>query len=115
VQKSVFARSCNNDLGNRSLWRHPDRAVSCARSRLDLAQRLVCQARNVEDASLDFKSLWALSRNGIKFTSIMGAYKGRVNLRQRRKRFAKEQRIKALATTKKQPTSPRGATQQGTT
>jgi hypothetical protein len=32
----------------------------------------------------------------------MGAYKGRVNLRQRKKRFVKEQRLKAAAATKKE-------------
>jgi hypothetical protein len=32
----------------------------------------------------------------------MGAYKGRVNLRQRKKRFAKNQRIKAFAALKKE-------------
>jgi len=45
----------------------------------------------------------------------MGAYKGRVNLRQRRKRFAKERRIKASAANKKAPTSALDAAQQGTT
>jgi sugar phosphate isomerase/epimerase len=39
---------------------------------------------------------------------------GRANLRQRRRGFAKERRIKALAATKKQPTSPLGAAQPGT-
>ena len=37
----------------------------------------------------------------------MGSYKGRVNLRKRKKRFAKAQRIKTLAATKK------GTTQRG--
>ena len=32
----------------------------------------------------------------------MGAYKGRVNLRLRKKRFVKEQRLKAAAATKKE-------------
>jgi hypothetical protein len=32
----------------------------------------------------------------------MGAYKGRVNLRLRKKRFVKEQRLKAAAITKKE-------------
>jgi len=45
----------------------------------------------------------------------MGAYKGRVNLRQRRRRFEKEQRLKALAATKKQPASDVSAAQQTTT
>jgi len=50
----------------------------------------------------------------IKLTSIMGGYKGRVNLRQRRRRSVKEQRIKAqAAATKKQPTSPLAAAQPG--
>ncbi len=40
-------------------------------------------------------------RNGIKFPAIMGHYKGRVQLRLRKKRFAKDQRIKALADSKK--------------
>jgi hypothetical protein len=37
----------------------------------------------------------------------MGSYKGRVSLRKRKKRFAKAQRIKTLAATKK------GTTQRG--
>jgi hypothetical protein len=36
----------------------------------------------------------------------MGDYKGRVQLRQRKRRFAKNQRIKALAATKKGTTAP---------
>jgi hypothetical protein len=40
-------------------------------------------------------------RNGIKFPIIMGHYKGRVQLRLRKKRFAKDQRLKALADSKK--------------
>ena len=32
---------------------------------------------------------WAPFRNGIKFTNIMGDYKGRAQLRQRKRRFAK--------------------------
>jgi len=40
-------------------------------------------------------------RNGIKLPTIMGHYKGRVQLRLRKKRFAKDQRIKALADSKK--------------
>jgi hypothetical protein len=65
--------------------------------------------------SLELNRLWAPFRNEIKLTSIMGAYKGRVNLRQRRRRFVKGQRIKALAATKKRPASPLGAAQQSTT
>jgi hypothetical protein len=57
--------------------------------------------------------LWALSGNGIKFSNIMGGYKGRVNLRQRKKRYVKAQRIKALAATKKGTTPPPGAAEQG--
>jgi hypothetical protein len=34
----------------------------------------------------------------------MGHYKGRIKLRQRKKRFAKDQRIKALAAAKKEST-----------
>jgi hypothetical protein len=49
-------------------------------------------------------------RNGIKFTNIMGDYKGRVKLRQRKRRFAKAQRIKALAATKKGTTEGKAAT-----
>jgi hypothetical protein len=45
--------------------------------------------------------LWEPFRNRIKFTNIMGDYKGRRSLRQRRKRFAKNRRIKALATAEK--------------
>ena len=44
-------------------------------------------------------------RNRIKFTSTMGDYKGRRSLKQRKKRFAKNQRIKVLATAEK-ATSP---------
>jgi hypothetical protein len=36
----------------------------------------------------------------------MGHYKGRVKLRQRKKRFAKDQRIKALAAAKKEVAPP---------
>jgi hypothetical protein len=44
---------------------------------------------------------------GSKFTNIMGHYKGRVKLTQRRRRFAKSERIKALAAAKKDiPPSP---------
>jgi len=57
---------------------------------------------------------WAPFRNGIKFTNIMGDYKGRVQLRQRKRRFAKNQRIKALAATKKGTTPPQGASEQQT-
>jgi len=55
-----------------------------------------------------------VSGNGIKFTNIMGDYKGRVNLRHRKRRFTKNQRIKALAATKKEITPPPGAAEQGT-
>jgi hypothetical protein len=55
---------------------------------------------------------WAPCRNGINFTDIMGDYKGRVKLRQRKKRFAKDQRIKALAATRKGTTPPQGAAEQ---
>jgi hypothetical protein len=60
------------------------------------------------------RSLWAVFRNRIRFTNIMGAYKGRVNLRHRKRRLMKEQRIKALAAAKKGGTPPLGAAQQGT-
>jgi hypothetical protein len=43
----------------------------------------------------------------------MGDYKGRVKLRQRKRRFAKDQRIKALAAAKK-GTNPQVPTEQGT-
>lgn len=52
---------------------------------------------------------WAPFRNGIKFRNYMGDYKGRVNLRQRKSRFAKNRRIKALVATKKGTTPPPGA------
>ena len=45
--------------------------------------------------------LWAPFRNRNKFINIMGDYKGRRNLRQRKKRFAKERRIRALSATEK--------------
>jgi hypothetical protein len=44
----------------------------------------------------------AADENPTKFTNIMGAYKGRVNLRHRKKRFVKEQRLKAAAISKKE-------------
>jgi len=47
-----------------------------------------------------------------KFTNIMGDYKGRVRLRQRKKRFAKDQRIKALAARKKETTPSQGTAEQ---
>ena len=42
--------------------------------------------------------------------NIMGDYKGRVKLRQRKRRFAKNQRIKALAATKKGTTEGKAGT-----
>jgi hypothetical protein len=45
-------------------------------------------------------------RNAIKFPTIMGHYKGRVQLRLRKKRFAKSQRIKVLADSKKETALP---------
>jgi hypothetical protein len=47
-----------------------------------------------------------LSENRIKITNIMGAYKGRVNTRHRKRRFAKNERIKALASVKKEAAPP---------
>ena len=47
-----------------------------------------------------------LSGNGIKITKIMGDYKGRVNTRRRKRRFAKNRRVKALAAIQKGTTSP---------
>jgi len=44
----------------------------------------------------------------------MGDYKGRVKLRQRKRRFAKNQRIKALAAAKKGTTPPQGASEKQT-
>jgi hypothetical protein len=38
----------------------------------------------------------------------MGAYKGRVNTRHRKRRFAKNERVKALAAIKKETTPPVG-------
>ena len=55
----------------------------------------------------------SLFRNQIKFTNIMGAYKGRRSLRQRKKRFAENQRIKALATAEKATTPLPSAAEQG--
>ena len=52
------------------------------------------------------------SGNRIKITNIMGAYKGRVNARRRKRRFAKDQRIKALAATKMGTTPPPVVTEQ---
>jgi hypothetical protein len=52
-------------------------------------------------------------KNRIKFTNIMGDYKGRRNLRQRKRRFAKDQRIKALATAEKRTTPLPGTAEQG--
>jgi len=42
----------------------------------------------------------------------MGDYKGRVNLRRRKRRFAKDQRIKALGATKMGATPPAGVAEQ---
>ena len=42
----------------------------------------------------------------------MGDYKGRVRLRQRKKRFAKDQRIKALAAGKKETAPSHAAAEQ---
>ena len=53
-----------------------------------------------------------LSGNRIKITNIMGDYKGRVNTRRRKRRFAKDQRIKALAATKMGATPPAGVAEQ---
>jgi hypothetical protein len=47
-----------------------------------------------------------LSGNGIKITKIMGDYKGRVNTRRRKRRFAKNRRVKALAAIQKGTTPP---------
>lgn len=43
----------------------------------------------------------------------MGDYKGRVKLRRRKSRFAKNQRIKALAATRKETAPPVGAPEKG--
>jgi hypothetical protein len=42
----------------------------------------------------------------------MGDYKGRVNTRRRKRRFAKDQRIKALAAAKMSTTPPAGVVEQ---
>jgi hypothetical protein len=42
----------------------------------------------------------------------MGHYKGRVNTRRRKRRFAKDQRIKALAAAKKDNRLPAGVAEQ---
>jgi len=42
----------------------------------------------------------------------MGHYKGRVKLTQRRRRFAKNQRIKALAAAQKESSPPQGISEQ---
>jgi hypothetical protein len=42
----------------------------------------------------------------------MGDYKGRVNTRRRKRRFAKDQRIKALAAAKMGSTPPAGVVEQ---
>src|SRR5580704_1228036 len=47
-----------------------------------------------------------------KFTNFMGHYKGRVKLTQRRRRFAKNQRVKALAAAQKEPPPPHGTSEQ---
>jgi hypothetical protein len=47
------------------------------------------------------------------FENIMGHYKGRVNLRQRKRRFAKDQRIKAVADNKKEVISTQDAAKPG--
>jgi hypothetical protein len=43
----------------------------------------------------------------------MGDYKGRVNLRHRKRRFAKNQRIKAIAAANKGGAPPPGAAEKG--
>jgi len=53
-----------------------------------------------------------LSGNSSKVRNIMGDYKGRVNTRRRKRRFAKDQRIKALAATKMGTPPPAGAAEQ---
>jgi hypothetical protein len=53
-----------------------------------------------------------LPGNRSKVRNIMGDYKGRVNTRRRKRRFAKDQRIKALAATKMGAPPPDGAAQQ---
>jgi hypothetical protein len=50
--------------------------------------------------------------NRIKITNTMGHYKGRVNTRRRKRRFAKDQRIKALAAAKKDNRLPAGVAEQ---
>jgi hypothetical protein len=42
----------------------------------------------------------------------MGAYKGRVNVRHRKRRFVKNERIKAFARLKKESPSPAGVAKQ---
>jgi hypothetical protein len=63
----------------------------------NLLQRSVSEDRPKAFSLGSMKSLLGESRNRIKFSKIMGDYKGRVQLRLRKKRSAKNQRIKALA------------------
>ena len=54
----------------------------------------------------------ALPRGDPSSQILMGHYKGRVKLTQRRRRFAKNQRIKALAAAQKEPPPPQGTSEQ---
>ena len=53
-----------------------------------------------------------LAAEEIQVHNFMGHYKGRVKLTQRRRRFAKNERIKALAAAQKEPTPPQGTSEQ---
>jgi hypothetical protein len=69
-----------------------------------VSQSALCARIEIKD--LRQNSRWVPFGNAIRFNNIMGHYKGRVQLRQRKKRFAKDQRIKALADSKKGTTPP---------
>jgi hypothetical protein len=56
-----------------------------------------------------------LSGKRTKITNIMGDYKGRVNTRRRKRRFAKTRRVKALAAIKKGTTPPTDIAEQSKT
>jgi hypothetical protein len=81
------------------------------RARDDETRKRLC--RNRRDFTVDLVLIrsfrWAHPGIRIKLGDIMGAYKGRVRLRQRKRRSAKDQRIKALTAVKRGTTPPRDA------
>jgi hypothetical protein len=86
-----------------------ERRRACA---WDCAEKMELMSYGTSN-SRDQKSLLGTSEElGLSFKNIMGHYKGRVNVRQRKRRFAKNQRIKALAANKKKTTSSRSISEE---